>query len=94
MSRVWASGGGPTCTWWLQVCHTKGLSALLPSFLQGSTLMGLLAAPSALVELLVDPGRHILYTRAASSAIQVDRADLSSTQYVVPSPCRHSKSTE
>lgn len=53
------------------MCHTKGLSALLPSFLQGSTLMGLLAAPSALVELLVDPDRHILYTRAASSAMQV-----------------------
>lgn len=39
--------------------------------MQGSTLLGLLAAPSALVELLVDPARHILYGRFASSAIQV-----------------------
>ena len=33
--------------------------------------MGLLAPPSALVELLVDCDRAILYTRSASSAIQV-----------------------
>ncbi len=54
----------------MQVCYTKGVSAFLPAFLQGRTLLGLLSAPSALVEVVVDSDRHVLYTRSASSVIQ------------------------
>jgi len=54
----------------LQVCYTKGVSAFLPAFLQGRTLLGLLSAPSALVEVVVDSDRHVLYTRSASSVVQ------------------------
>ena len=53
-----------------QVCYTKGVSAYLPAFLQGRTLMGLLSAPSALVDVVVDSDRHVLYTRSATSVIK------------------------
>ena len=52
------------------MCYTKGVSAFLPAFLQGRTLLGLLSAPSALVEVVVDSDRHVLYTRSASSVVQ------------------------
>ena len=53
-----------------QVCYTKGVSAFLPAFLQGRTLLGLLSPPSPLVEVAVDSDRHVLYTRSATSVIQ------------------------
>ena len=52
------------------VCHTGTLRRLLPSFLP-SLLFG---APSALVELLADDHRHILYARSQASGIQVGAA--------------------
>ncbi len=55
----------------LQVCYTKGVSAYLPAFLQGRTLLGLLSPPSALVEVVIDSDRHVLYTRSATSVIKV-----------------------
>jgi nuclear pore complex protein Nup155 len=52
-----------------KVCHTGGLRQLLPAFLPAF----LFGAPQALVELVVDADRHILYARTQASAIQVRR---------------------
>ena len=50
-----------------KICHTGGLRQLLPSFLPGF----LFGAPQALVDLVIDPKRHILYTKSQASALQV-----------------------
>lgn len=50
-----------------KVCHTGGLRQLLPAFLPGF----LFGAPQALVDIVIDSHRHILYTRTQASAIQV-----------------------
>lgn len=50
-----------------KICHTGGLRQYLPSFLPGF----LFGAPQALVDLVIDPHRNILYTRTQASALQV-----------------------
>jgi hypothetical protein len=52
-----------------QVRLTGGLQQMLPSFLPSF----LFAAPVALDKLVLDDERHILYSLAANSAIQVRR---------------------
>lgn len=46
--------------------HTAGLTAYLPSFLPA-----LFPRPGALLQLVVDAERHILYARSQTSGIQV-----------------------
>lgn len=46
--------------------HTAGLTAYLPSFLPA-----LFPRPGALLQLVVDTERHILYARSQTSGIQV-----------------------
>jgi len=50
-----------------KICHTGGLRQYLPSFLPGF----LFGASQALVDLVIDPHRNILYTRTQASALQV-----------------------
>ncbi len=49
----------------MQKAHTAGLAAYLPSFLPA-----LFPRPGALLQLLVDPERHILYARGQAAAVQ------------------------
>jgi len=58
-----AQPAAPRCG--AQKAHTAGLAAYLPSFLPA-----LFPRPGALLQLLVDPERHILYARGQAAAVQ------------------------
>jgi Nup133 N terminal like len=68
--------GGPplraaVCVWPPQVCHTRGLAQFLPSFLHRTAFLGLFQLPAAIVEVVIDEDRGVLYTRTQSSGIQL-----------------------